>query len=146
MKQELIQHLISEQEEIISQMQAAEDRADDNADVINDTSVDMEDKSQQDQSTDMANFYDDQQEDNADAIATLKQNLNYSTDKFELGALVETKETYYFVGASIPKTEYNGKTVLGISENSPVYDENTNHKAKDGLVIAGKNIPIVKIY
>ncbi len=146
MKQEILQHVIDEQEKVIANLQEAEARDEELADYETDTSVDIDDKSQQDQSTDMANFYEEEMEDNSDTIATLKQNLDYSTDKVELGALVETSVGYFFIGTAFPPTNYKGKQVMGVSLDSPVYDENKNKKAGEELTARSRKVVIDKIY
>ena len=59
-----------------------------------------------------------QAKNNLDFLETYKDK---ETTKIEQGSLIETEDLYIFIGISLQQFMLNGKNVIAISEDAPIY-------------------------
>lgn len=144
-KQELFNQLISEQEEIIAQLDKAQARRTNDADLEEGATVDPDDQSHQSQSNDMATFYGGMKDDNKSIVLELKETISVAKEKVEHGAVVETEDIIFVIGISIPTTTFKGKKVLGVSAQSPVFMQNEHRNAAEQFVLKNKHFDILSI-
>jgi hypothetical protein len=121
-KNEIIKSIINEQNVVISTIENSVSRYKNASDIDENDSIDPEDFSHQDEAKEMQLRYEQilvQAKNNLDFLETYK---NKETTKIELGSLVETEDLYIFIGISLQQFKLNGKNVIAISEEAPIYN------------------------
>lgn len=121
-KNEIIKSIINEQNVVISTIENSVSRYKNASDIDENDSIDPEDFSHQDEAKEMQLRYEQilvQAKNNLDFLETYK---NKETTKIELGSLIETEELYIFIGISLQQFMLNGKNVIAISEEAPIYN------------------------
>jgi hypothetical protein len=121
-KNEIIKSIINEQNVVISTIENSVSRYKNASDIDENDSIDPEDFSHQDEAKEMQLRYEQilvQAKNNLDFLETYK---NKETTKIELGSLIETEDLYIFIGISLQKFMLNGKNVIAISEEAPIYN------------------------
>jgi hypothetical protein len=120
-KNEVIKSIIKEQNVVISNIENSVSRYKNASDIDENDSVDPEDFSHQDEAKEMQLRYEQilvQAKTNLDFLETYKDK---ETTKIELGSLIETEDLYIFIGISLQQFMLNGKNVIAISEDAPIY-------------------------
>lgn len=121
-KNEIIKSIINEQNAVISTIENSVSRYKNASDIDENDSVDPEDFSHQDEAKEMQLRYEQilvQAKNNLDFLETYKDK---ETTKIELGSLIETEDLYIFIGISLQQFMFNGKNVIAISEDAPIYN------------------------
>ncbi|WP_396145912.1 hypothetical protein [Flavobacterium sp.] len=121
-KNEIIKSIINEQNVVISTIENSISRYKNASDIDENDSIDPEDFSHQDEAKEMQLRYEQilvQAKNNLDFLETYK---NKETTKIELGSLIETEDLYIFIGISLQQFKLNGKNVIAISEEAPIYN------------------------
>lgn len=121
-KNEIIKNIINEQNVVISTIENSVSRYKNASDIDENDSIDPEDFSHQDEAKEMQLRYEQilvQAKNNLDFLETYK---NKETTKIELGSLIETEDLYIFIGISLQQFMLNGKNVIAISEEAPIYN------------------------
>ncbi len=121
-KNEIIKSIINEQNVVISTIENSVSRYKNASDIDENDSIDPEDFSHQDEAKEMQLRYEQilvQAKNNLDFLETYK---NKETTKIELGSLIETEDLYIFIGISLQQFMLNGKNVIAISEEAPIYN------------------------
>ncbi|GAA4080801.1 hypothetical protein GCM10022389_28620 [Flavobacterium cheonanense] len=121
-KNEIIKNIINEQNVVISTIENSVSRYKNASDIDENDSIDPEDFSHQDEAKEMQLRYEQilvQAKNNLDFLETYK---NKETTKIELGSLIETEDLYIFIGISLQQFKLNGKNVIAISEEAPIYN------------------------
>ena len=121
-KNEIIKSIINEQNVVISTIENSISRYKNASDIDENDSIDPEDFSHQDEAKEMQLRYEQilvQAKNNLDFLETYK---NKDTTKIEVGSLIETEDLYIFIGISLQQFKLNGKNVIAISEEAPIYN------------------------
>ena len=121
-KNEIIKSIINEQNVVISTIENSVSRYKNASDIDENDSIDPEDFSHQDEAKEMQLRYEQilvQAKNNLDFLETYKDK---ETTKIELGSLIETDDLYIFIGISLQQFMLNGKNVITISEEAPIYN------------------------
>ncbi len=121
-KNEIIKSIINEQNVVISTIENSVSRYKNASDIDENDSIDPEDFSHQDEAKEMQLRYEQilvQAKNNLDFLETYK---NKESTKIELGSLIETEDLYIFIGISLQQFKLNGKNVIAISEEAPIYN------------------------
>lgn len=121
-KNEIIKSIINEQNVVISTIENSVSRYKNASDIDENDSIDPEDFSHQDEAKEMQLRYEQilvQAKNNLDFLETYK---NKETTKIELGSFIETEDLYIFIGISLQQFKLNGKNVIAISEEAPIYN------------------------
>ena len=66
---------------------------------------------------------------------------NYT--EIEIGTLIETDKNYIFVGISLPVFKYEGKDVISVSEEAPVFQTLKSKTLGDTLELGNNNFKII---
>ena len=134
-KNEVVSKIIEEQKIVIANLENSVSRYRVASDIDEHDSIDPEDFSHQEEAKDMQLRYEQmaiQAKNNLEILESYK-NKNYST--IEAGALIETEDLYLFIGISIPQFTLNGKNVITISEQAPIYTLLKDKAVGDKLTI-----------
>ena len=121
-KNEIIKSIINEQNAVISTIENSVSRYKNASDIDENDNVDPEDFSHQDEAKEMQLRYEQilvQAKNNLDFLETYKDK---ETTKIEQGSLIETEDLYIFIGISLQQFMFNGKNVIAISEDAPIYN------------------------
>ncbi|MCB0687475.1 MAG: hypothetical protein KDC53_13160 [Saprospiraceae bacterium] len=145
MKKELFKQLISEQQAAIAELNQAQNRSSNDADLEEGATMDPDDQSHQNQSTDLATFYGEMKTDNKAIIHELERAMDKKLEDVAYGAIVETEKIYFIIGIAVPNTTYQGKKVVGVSAHSPVFRDNENRTAKEKFILNERLLKIISI-
>ncbi|MCY2685874.1 hypothetical protein [Salinimicrobium sp. TH3] len=80
-----------------------------------------------------------------DLLQILKENLGIK-DRVALGSIVETDKATFFPSVSIENFDVNGKSFLGISRDSPIFQEMTGKKKGESFRFGDQEYFIVDLY
>lgn len=121
-KNEVLSKIIEEQNTIITNLENSVTRYKTASDIDENDSIDPEDFSHQEEAKEMQLRYEQmliQANKNLEVLASYKTK---SYTSIESGALVETENLYLFIGISVQQFKLNGKNVITISEQAPIYN------------------------
>ncbi len=83
-----------------------------------------------------------------EAKDNLKVLENLSSDKCDavgFGALVETEESFFLVASTVAGFDFEGKKCLGISVQSPIYQEMVGKQKGDNFIFNNVNYTIIDV-
>jgi len=146
MKPEIIEKLIVEQEQVIKDHEKAINARNEAADIDEEDTRDTDEFAQQELNKDFVRRFRDQLVTAHDDLAILKSFKFRKNDTFAPGALVVTDEYYFLIGAAVHNVEHDGKQVVCISTQAPVYGLNEGKKKGDEMKMGNKTTKIKSIH
>ena len=142
-KVKIISAIIEEQQKVINGLKSSAERYKSEADLDEDQTQDPEDCSRQNEAKDMQLRYEK-------LLLTAQKNWNIlekakseNYTEIEIGTLIETDKNYIFVGISLPVFKYEGKDVISVSEEAPVFQNLKSKTLGDTLELGNNNFKIV---
>jgi len=144
-KSEIINKIIFEQNLVIKNLENSVARYKTASDIDENDSMDPEDFSHQDEAKEMQMRYEQivlQEKNNLELLENFKTKIS---SKIENGALIDTEDLYIFIGISLQQFELNGKKVLTISEQAPIYNTIKDKNIGDKITIGSTENTIVSI-
>ena len=142
-KVKIISAIIEEQQKVINGLKSSAERYKSEADLDEDQSQDPEDYSRQNEAKDMQLRYEK-------LLLTAQKNWNIlekakseNYTEIEIGTLIETDKNYIFVGISLPVFKYEGKDVISVSEEAPVFQTLKSKTLGDTLELGNNNFKII---
>lgn len=76
----------------------------------------------------------------------LKIDYSIASNQVILGSLIQTNDTYFLLAVALPKIEVDGKTVFGMSPQSPLGELFMGKKVNDTIAFNGKNYNFIQIF
>jgi hypothetical protein len=76
----------------------------------------------------------------------LKIDYTIVSQQVILGSLIEANDTFFLMAVALPKIEVDGKTVFGMSPQSPLGELFMGKKKNDEIIFNGKNYSISEIF
>jgi hypothetical protein len=76
----------------------------------------------------------------------LKIDYSIVSNQVILGSLIEANDTFFLMAVALPKIEMDGKTVFGMSPQSPLGELFMGKKKNDEIIFNGKNYSISEIF
>lgn len=146
MKAEIIKVLEDGMVELIDELKESIKSRNQSADVDEDSALDVDDFSHQEQTKDFVRRLAEQLEVAQGELAELLAVKGSKHDEVEVGAMIETKDIYFLVGPSISNAKYGDKKIVCISENGKAFHDNEGLKKGDTLKLGDKKIKILNIY
>lgn len=144
-KQLLHQHFIQSQEEIIHDLREKITFSNGMVDIDETDTIDPEDLSHQTEAGEMKLLFEKQLFRAEDELEHLK-NLNIEKKKFvEAGAYVSTEKFHFFVGHATMPFDFEGKHIIGISVDSPIFLTMKGKHSGDSFSHAGNEYTILDI-
>jgi hypothetical protein len=146
MRAEIINSIIEEQKKIITNLEESVDRYKSASNLDDDNTHDPEDFSHQDEAKDMQLRFEQRLNEaklNLDAISDSTNNVH---TEIENGALIETPDNFIFIGISLPIFKHNGKDIITISGQAPIFQELKGKKVNDSITIGNNSHTIITIY
>ena len=142
-KEKIISAIIEEQQKVINSLKSSAERYKSEADLDEDQTQDPEDYSRQNEAKDMQLRYEK-------LLLTAQKNWNIlekakseNYTEIEIGTLIETDKNYIFVGISLPVFKYEGKDVISVSEEAPVFQTLKSKTLGDTLELGNNNFKII---
>ena len=142
-KVKIISAIIEEQQKVINSLKSSAERYKSEADLDEDQTQDPEDYSRQNEAKDMQLSYEK-------LLLTAQKNWNIlekakseNYTEIEIGTLIETDKNYIFVGISLPVFKYEGKDVISVSEEAPVFQTLKSKTLGDTLELGNNNFKII---
>lgn len=147
MKSKIFDNIAQQLEKHISQFGESVDTFDTNADIDENETIDMDERSQQDEATDMKQRLERPLEALEHALLQLKS-YKKGEESIEAGtgSIVETKESYYVLGIALPPMDLEGKKVLGVSAAAPFYPSIEGKKKGERLKLGDDEQEILNVY
>lgn len=146
MKTEIINLIAEEQKKIIANLEESVSRYKSASNLDDNNTHDPEDFSHQDEAKDMQLRFEQRLNEariNLDAISEMD---NVIHTEIENGALVETQDNFIFIGISVPIFKHNGKDIITVSGQAPIFQELKGKKINDTLTIGNKSYTVLKIF
>lgn len=142
-KAKILSAIIDEQEKVINNLKASIERYKQESNMDEDQTQDPEDYSRQNEAKDMQLRYEK-------LLLTAQKNWNIlekakseNYTEIEIGTLIETDKNYIFVGISLPVFKYEGKDVISVSEEAPVFQTLKSKTLGDTLELGNNNFKII---
>lgn len=147
MKKKIIDLIEEQLNKSLESFEASEAEYRESADLDEEATRNLDDLSQQAEDNDMQMRIKTQALRVQENIAWLDANAMISRDRVEPGALVETKNKWFFFGIALPTgIEAEGKQVIGVSEAAPIYSYLEGKKKGDTMDIGEEKLKIMGIY
>ncbi len=144
-KQLLHQHLIKSQEEIIHDLREKIASSNGMVDIDETDTIDPEDLSHQTESGEMKQLF-EKKLFRAEVELSQLKNLNVDQKSLvEAGAFVATEKFHFFVGHATMPFDFEGKHIIGISVDSPIFPTMKGKGKGDSFSHAGNDYKILEI-
>ena len=137
-KKEIIETLIASEENFIEKLSTTLQEYKKASDLDEDATMDRQEMSQANEAKDMQLRMQVQYDKATTDLEVLKSISQDKYDTVVAGSLIETENSFYFVGVSVHSVEVNGKTLYGISSDSPAFTE-VFGKTKGDSITLGEN-------
>lgn len=144
-KQLLHQHLIKSQEEIIHDLREKIASSNGMVDIDETDTIDPEDLSHQTESGETKQLF-EKKLFRAEVELSQLKNLNVDQKSLvEAGAFVATEKFHFFVGHATMPFDFEGKHIIGISVDSPIFPTMKGKGNGDSFSHAGNDYKILEI-
>lgn len=145
MKEEIIQLLIDQQEQVIKDLETEIKNRQAAADIDEDDTIDADDFAQQEVNKDFVRRIRDQVVVASEDLLTLQRFVHRKSTQVEPGALIVTKDFFILVGVSVKNYVFNDKKVISMSEEAPAYHANEEKKKGELLQLGENKVKIIDI-
>ena len=142
-KVKIISAIIEEQQKVINGLKSSAERYKSEADLDEDQTQDPEDYSRQNEAKDMQLRYEKLLLTAQKYWNILEKAKSENYTEIEIGTLIETDKNYIFVGISLPVFKYEGKDVISVSEEAPVFQNLKSKTLGDTLELGNNNFKII---
>lgn len=139
----IISQLIIEQSKVVENLQQSVDRYKIASDMDEESTHDPEDFSHQTEAKDMQLRFEKMLAEAEENLNFLNGEENAAHESVEKGSVIETDQSYLFVGISVPLFKIEGKDVISFSEEAPIFDEIKGKAIGDSFKI-GDNSHVIK--
>ena len=142
-KAKILSAIIDEQEKVINNLKASIERYKQESNMDEDNTLDPDDYARQNEAKDMQLRYENMLKSAKHNLKFLEDSKIKVNDKIEAGTVIETDKTYIFVGISLPVFKYEGKDVISVSEEAPVFQNLKSKTLGDTLELGNNNFKII---
>lgn len=145
LKEEIKKTIIDKERMDLKGLQAVYKTYSDASDLDEESTLDLDDYSFQDQSRDSARNLSLRIEKMKNELDKFI-NLDFSPKAIvEPGALVLTDSFNFMIGIAVPQFQHNGKTYMGLNVDAPVYGVIAGKKIGDSAEFNGKTYKILEV-
>lgn len=137
-KQQIIDTLIASEENFMEKLSTTLEEFKTASDLDEDATMDRQEMSQANEAKDMQLRMQVQYDKAKLDLEGLKNDSQTETETVTSGSLIETEKSFYYVGVAVHSIEVDGKTLYGISSDSPAFTE-VFGKAKGDSLTLGEN-------
>ncbi|MXV38427.1 hypothetical protein GO491_07005 [Flavobacteriaceae bacterium Ap0902] len=146
MRKEILDIIEDRQKQLVHNLKNALATYDSSTDLDEESTIDLDDLSHQADTQDLKNEMFQKlnmEEDDLKQIRTLRLR---EAEVVKEGAVIETKDAFYFVGFTFSPISHEDKKIFGLSLNAPAYQANKDKKKGDSLVLGNTETQIINIY
>lgn len=144
-KVKILSAIIDEQLKVIGNLKASIERYKHESDLDEDQTLDPEDYARQNEAKDMQLRYEKMLNAANLNLKVLENAKSEIHKEIKIGTLIETDKSYIFVGISIPAFKFDGKDVISVSEDAPVFKNLKSKKIGDTVEFGNTNFEIKSI-
>lgn len=145
-KKEILKKIAEEQGKIVQNLQESVSRYKSASDIDEDDTLDPDDYARQTEAKDMQLRFEQM-------LNTARQNLQFieaegeaTHSQAEEGAIVETDDHFFFLGANVPHFALEGKEVYCVTRETPVYKNIIGKSVGDQVQIGNQTAKITHIF
>ncbi|MGZ5273847.1 MAG: hypothetical protein ACXWCA_06010 [Kaistella sp.] len=139
----IISQLIEEQGKVVESLQQSVNQYKTASDMDEESTHDPEDFSHQTEAKDMQLRFEKMLAEAEENLNFLNSEQNAAHETIEKGSVIETDQSYLFVGISVPVFKIEGKDVISFSEEAPVFEEIKGRAIGDSFKI-GDNSHVIQ--
>ncbi|MHA3044357.1 hypothetical protein JSO61_003320 [Riemerella anatipestifer] len=144
-KEIILKAIANEQQKIVDNLQKSVERYRIESDIDEDATHDPEDFSHQTEAKDMQLRFEQMANTAKNHLAFIEHSAQEHHTSIESGCLIKTDKSYIFIGISVPPFKYEGKDVICISEEAPIYSKIKDAKVGDKVDFGSHHIEIIDI-
>ncbi len=144
-KSSILDKIIAQEESFVQELSSSLSAFQNASDMDEEETKDLHDMSQANEAKDMQLRLQVQYDKAVSDLKHLKETSRNPQQTAIAGALVETDHAFYLLGASIHNIEVEGKTVYGISANSPGFAEVYGKETGDSISLGDSKHTIITI-
>lgn len=133
------------QQKVIDDLEQAFNRDLVSADIDENETKDPEDYSHQQELNQMARTFELRLNNSRNEMAYLKDLSTEALDTVGEGALVETEQYHFYISIPTNPFKFEGRTVVGISNEAPIYKAMRGKKEGDAFSFGDKTYKIVSV-
>lgn len=137
--------IIKEQQKVIDNLKESVDRYALASDIEEDSTIDPDDLSQQVQAKDMQLRFEQLLKKAQDEMSFLVIERDLKHEIIEKGSLVNLNDALLFIGLSLPKFDYSGKTFMSFSTDAPAFKNVEDKKVGDQISLGNQMYSILSI-
>lgn len=137
--------MVAAQKSLIEDINALITSLDTTANLDEETTLDLEDFSQQEEANTLKQIHMNHLSAAQVDLSFLEKINVQPTDTVGIGALVETENASYYISISTPLFHENGKNLMGLSIQSPLFNRMKGKKAGDSFEFANHTYHILSI-
>lgn len=135
----IISQLIAEQRKVIQSLQRSVHQYETASDLDEESTHDPEDFSHQTEAKDMQLRFEKMLAGAEENLKFLASEENSSHSIIERGSIIETDQSFFFVGISVPVFTIEGREVISLSEKTPVFAELKGKTVGDRFKVGNSN-------
>lgn len=145
-REEIIEKIIAQQEQVVATLKQSAQQFETASDLDESEARDIDDLSHQDEAKDMQLRYENLLADAENNLEFLRAEAGKTHGAAEAGTVVDLGDKIIFVGVSVPKFEADGKEIISISEDAPIFAELKDKKPGDTLKMGDETLTVKGIY
>jgi hypothetical protein len=145
-KQEIYKLIVDEQSFRITELESYREKLEGVTDLDENSSRDIDDFSHQNESMELVLRTKYQVEQARETLDLLSIYAETEHSSVLPGALVETDLRWFLIGANLSSFDIEGREIIGISNDSPIYSVMVDKVAGDNFQFADKKYTILNIY
>lgn len=141
----IMDSIIKEQQKVVDNLEYSVNRYVTASDLEEDDTIDPDDLSQQVQAKDMQLRFEQLLKKAQDEMSFLVVERDLSHTEIEKGSLVILNDAIVFVGLSVPKFDFENKTVISFSTDAPAFKNIEHKKIGDEVLLGNQSYKINSI-
>ncbi|WP_327611693.1 hypothetical protein [Bergeyella sp. RCAD1439] len=145
-RQRILERIMEEQGKIIDNLKESVERYRVASDIDEDSTLDPEDYSRQAEAKEMQLRFEKLLSEAQNVQRQLALEPEQAHEEVAHGALVQTDKHWLFVGVSLPVFEFEGRSVLAVSDDAPIYAKWRGCKVGDQVEVGSSTVEITAIF
>ena len=144
-KQQIIEALIASEENFVEKLSVTLEEYKNASDLDEEATMDRQEMSQANEAKDMQLRMQLQYDKAKVDLDELRNAVTIETSTVANGSLIETEHSFYYVGVSVHNIDVDGKTLYGISSDSPAYAEVFGKATGDSITLGENKHKIIAL-
>lgn len=144
-KQQIIEAVIASEEHFVEKLSVTLEEYKNASDLDEEATMDRQEMSQANEAKDMQLRMQLQYDKAKVDLEELRNGVTSETSTVANGSLIETEQSFYYVGVPVHSIEVDGKTLYGISSDSPAYTEVFGKSTGDSITLGENKHKIIAL-